>query len=64
MSSMPRRAQAQYTEYGDVAITFPYNARLVELLKSEIPVRARSYDPDDRRRCVRSPKRTRRSLGG
>jgi hypothetical protein len=49
---MPRRAQARYTEYGDVAITFPTNAHLIDLLKRNIPVHARSFDPDDKTRTV------------
>ena len=48
LSSMPRRAQARYTAFAEVALTFPYDARLVDLLKREIPAHARSYDPDDK----------------
>ena len=40
--------RATYTRAGEVDLRFPYNARLVELLKSEIPARARAYDPDDK----------------
>jgi len=37
--------RADYTNAGGVVLRFPYNARLVELLKTEIPPHARSYDP-------------------
>ena len=47
--------RATYTRTGDVALRFPYNARLIELLKSEIPPYARSYDPDDKAWTVAAP---------
>ena len=37
--------RAMYNRAGEVDLRFPFNARLVELLKSEIPARFRSYDP-------------------
>ncbi len=52
--SMPRRAQGRYNGFGGVTITFPYNARLIDLLKSEVPPHARAYDPDDKAWTVRS----------
>jgi hypothetical protein len=45
MSTIPR---ATYSGSGDVALRFPFDARLVELLKSEIPAYARSYDPAEK----------------
>jgi hypothetical protein len=40
--------RATYTGGGDVVLRFPYDARLVELLKAEIPPCARSYDSGDK----------------
>ena len=45
MSTIPR---ATYNGAGDVTLRFPYNARLVNLLKAEIPANARSYEPADK----------------
>ena len=40
--------RATHNGAGGVALTFPYNARLVDVLKREIPAYARTYDPDDK----------------
>ena len=47
--------RATYVHDGDVELRFPYNARLVDLLKAEIPPYARSYDPDDKTWTVAAP---------
>ncbi len=52
MSTIPR---ATYAASGDVEISFPYHARLVELLKAEIPAYARSYDPESNTWSVAAP---------
>jgi hypothetical protein len=46
--------RANRTGAGGIELRFPYNAGLVELLKSEIPAYARSYDPDDKTWTVTS----------
>jgi len=54
MRSTPRRAQGRYTGLGGIILTFPYDARLIDLLKSEIPIYARSYDPDEKAWTIKS----------
>jgi hypothetical protein len=52
MNTIPR---AVFTAAGDVALRFPYNGRLVELLKRKIPSYARQYAPDDKTWTVAAP---------
>ena len=50
-----RIPRATFDADGNVEISFPYDARLVEALKAEIPRYARSYDADDKSWTVAAP---------
>ena len=45
---MSALASAQKTAFGDYELTFPFCRALVDDLKTEIPARYRTWDPDDR----------------
>jgi hypothetical protein len=48
----PTPASAARTPFGELSLTFPYAADLVDALKQEIPARFRRWEPDGKRWLV------------
>ena len=60
--SIPQQAQATRLPGGGMAFTFPYDADLIEALKTEVPARHRSYDPTTRGWAVTDPRLAEQAL--